>query len=77
MCVFFFLINDALVEILGSLKKKCVVPLQQLKYQWIREQHIGPSGVNIIIADYVDLLDSQFSKEVVSLNYNNTMIVEK
>ncbi|XP_025835907.1 PI-PLC X domain-containing protein 3 [Agrilus planipennis] len=54
--------------LLGNLKSKCVLPLDKYKFNWINLQKPGPSGVNIIISDFVELQEYQFCKDVINLN---------
>lgn len=56
-------------NIYSSLKRRCVVPLENSKYQWIKQQKCGQNGVNIIISDFVELDNWRFCKEIIHLNY--------
>ncbi|KAK4874099.1 hypothetical protein RN001_013459 [Aquatica leii] len=61
-------------HIYSSLKKQCVIPLQKTKCEWISRQMIGGHGVNIIIGDFIELNNSQFSSEVIRLNLKSLSI---
>ncbi|CAH1186138.1 unnamed protein product [Phyllotreta striolata] len=52
----------------SSLKKKCAVKLEEAKSNWLENQRPGPGGLNIIIADFVELSDCRYIKEVIELN---------
>ncbi|XP_050310327.1 PI-PLC X domain-containing protein 3-like [Anthonomus grandis grandis] len=61
-------VDDYLQNLLTTLKKKCAVDFAALRTEWIRNQTAGQNGVNIIIADFIDINDNEFSKAVISLN---------
>lgn len=54
----------------GTLKEQCAVKFESKRMEWITEQTPGKSGVNVIIVDFVDLTDNEFSKAVINLNLN-------
>lgn len=54
--------------VLGSLKEKCATDIEKSRTSWIGQQKPGAGGVNIFIADFVDLSNNQFAKTVVNLN---------
>lgn len=54
---------------LGTLKSKCVLPIEETKYEWIKRQKLGKNGVNIVISDFVDVNGCKFCSEVIGLNY--------
>lgn len=54
----------------GNLKKSCAVPCLNTVLPWINDQHPGRyHGVNVIIADFVELNNAVFSKTIIDLNY--------
>lgn len=55
-------------HILGSLKNRCVLPIEKIKYRWLDNQKPGNGGLNIVISDFIDEQDFLFCKKVVALN---------
>lgn len=60
--------SDIFSFLLGSLKNRCVLPLEQEKYNWLKRQSPGVGGINIVISDFVEYKNYQFCKEVINLN---------
>ncbi|XP_056646502.1 PI-PLC X domain-containing protein 3-like [Diorhabda sublineata] len=52
----------------SSLKKKCAIKLEESRSNWIENQSPGEGGMNIIIADFIELSDCKYVKEVVNVN---------
>jgi len=51
--------------------QKCVLPLNNILYKWIGNQKIGRKhGVNVIIADFINMNGFNFCNNVIQLNYN-------
>lgn len=55
-------------NLFSSLKKQCAVKLEESKSNWIENQSPGPGGLNIIIADFIELSDCKYVKDVINLN---------
>ena len=58
-----------LKRLFSTLKKSCVLPLHDMKIDWVRQQTIGNRGVNVIIGDFIDLNNGQFPLEIIQLNF--------
>ncbi|KAF5270660.1 hypothetical protein FQA39_LY01398 [Lamprigera yunnana] len=57
----------------SSLKKKCVLPLQNTKLDWINRQKIGgEKGINIVIGDFIDIENNQFMIDIIELNFKHS-----
>lgn len=56
--------------VVGTLRQKCAVDFNDERIEWISRQVPGNNGVNVIIADFIDLEDDIFSKTVINLNLN-------
>lgn len=52
----------------GNLKKFSGLQLLSKKLHWVKEQTPGARGVNVIIADFVDIQDQNFCRTVIDLN---------
>ncbi|RZC35554.1 PI-PLC-X domain containing protein [Asbolus verrucosus] len=52
----------------GSLKNNLSIPLHRDKCEWLKGQKPGQGGINVVISDFVDYQDYQFSKVVIGLN---------
>uniref|UniRef100_A0AAR5PJL2 Phosphatidylinositol-specific phospholipase C X domain-containing protein n=1 Tax=Dendroctonus ponderosae TaxID=77166 RepID=A0AAR5PJL2_DENPD len=60
---------DFIIEhVLSTLKEQCAVKFESKRMEWIAEQTAGTGGVNVVIVDFVDLADNEFSKTVINLN---------
>ncbi|KAF2883348.1 hypothetical protein ILUMI_22850 [Ignelater luminosus] len=55
-------------HLFSTLRKQCAKPLTKVIQNWIQKQKVGVGGVNIIICDFIDINDYEFTKEIVSLN---------
>ncbi|XP_072388889.1 PI-PLC X domain-containing protein 3-like [Diabrotica undecimpunctata] len=51
-----------------SLKKTCGIKFEEPRSNWIENQTPGANGLNIIIADFIELTDCRYVKEVINLN---------
>lgn len=62
-------------HLLSNLKNKCGVSCdKEIKSMWIEKQRsLSPKGVNIIIADFVDLTEFNFCTCVVDINYKSLL----
>lgn len=56
------------VSTAGNLKKFSGLQLLSKKLHWVKEQTPGARGVNVIIADFVDIQDQNFCRTVIDLN---------
>ncbi|XP_066139925.1 PI-PLC X domain-containing protein 3-like [Euwallacea fornicatus] len=61
-------VSDILEGLLTTLEQKCAVDFQPARIEWIVGQVPGPHGANVIIGDFIDLDDNEFSKAVINLN---------
>ncbi|KAJ8924548.1 hypothetical protein NQ315_000696 [Exocentrus adspersus] len=52
----------------STLKKTCAEDLEAQRLEWINNQSAGKGGMNIVIADYVNLSNCDFIKAVINLN---------
>lgn len=61
------------LHLLSTLKKKCGVTCDlEIKSMWIEKQRsLSPKGVNVIIADFIDLTEFNFCNSVVDINYKS------
>lgn len=50
------------------MKKKCAEDLETPRSEWINKQSSGTRGLNVIIADFIDLSDNQYPTAVINLN---------
>lgn len=48
--------------------------LEEARTNWISKQTPGPGGVNIFIADFIDLSDNKFAKTVINLNMKIALV---
>ncbi|KAK9708818.1 hypothetical protein QE152_g26995 [Popillia japonica] len=67
-CVLTPTCNFIFRNLFGSLKSKCVIPLEKMKYKWLYNQTPGPRGVNVIISDFINMTEEKFAKAVIGLN---------
>lgn len=57
--------------------QKCCSPLNTVLPKWINNQRAGyEHGVNIIIADFIDMMEFNFCDIVIQLNYNYLDIIK-
>ncbi|RZF43299.1 hypothetical protein LSTR_LSTR001560 [Laodelphax striatellus] len=55
-------------HIFSSLKSTCAPDCRRAVLPWLNMQHPGINGVNVVIADFIDFNDGEFSKTVIALN---------
>lgn len=61
------------LHILSTLKEKCCIECDlNIKPLWIKNQKcLRPNGVNVVIADFVNLPNFDFCSTVINLNYSS------
>lgn len=64
----FPILTGTYLFVLGSLKEKCAIDLEEVRTNWISNQTPGATGCNIFIADFVDLSNNKYAKTVINLN---------
>ncbi|XP_072387265.1 PI-PLC X domain-containing protein 3-like [Diabrotica undecimpunctata] len=57
-----------IANFLSSLEEKCAKELESDRIKWIEAQKAGKGGLNIIIADFIELSDCKYVKDVINTN---------
>ncbi|XP_028129873.1 PI-PLC X domain-containing protein 3 [Diabrotica virgifera virgifera] len=57
-----------IANFLSSLEEKCAKELELDRLKWIEAQKAGRGGLNIIIADFIELSDCKYVKDVINAN---------
>ncbi|XP_056645596.1 PI-PLC X domain-containing protein 3-like isoform X2 [Diorhabda sublineata] len=57
-----------LEHVLSSLEEECAKKLENYRSKWIEAQVAGECGLNIIIADFIDLSDCKYVRDVINVN---------
>ncbi|CAH1102415.1 unnamed protein product [Psylliodes chrysocephalus] len=55
-------------NVFSTLKEKCAAELENDRSNWIENQRAGSGGLNIIIADFIDLSDNRYVRDVINVN---------
>lgn len=50
------------------MRTKCALQLEEARLKWIENQKPSEKGLNIVIADYVELSEYKFIRGVIELN---------
>ncbi|XP_057664806.1 PI-PLC X domain-containing protein 3-like [Diorhabda carinulata] len=66
-----------LEHVLSSLEEECAKKLENYRSKWIEAQVAGECGLNIIIADFIDLSDCKYVRDVINVNQSLLKVLNK
>lgn len=52
----------------GNLESKCGIPCNRAIIPWLEKQSPGEKGINIVIADFINMYNFPYSKTIIQLN---------
>lgn len=66
-----------LKHFLSSLEEECAKKLENDRSKWIEAQVAGEGGLNIIIADFIELSDCKYVRDVINVNQSLLKVLNK